>query len=567
MHVLIYMFKLLFTHIVDAFLYFTGKIKRTSLYVLIRTRLFPFLLIAFAILFHGCVKDDLAFDKLEDSHWSPDIAVPLAHSSLSIADLMKNESDSGNLVIGTDNFCTLVYSSRALEMKAKDMFDVPNQDFIQVIQINDTIANYVNSNVTVSFNYFEDIDFSMPQGILLDSILFKTGMLDLNINSRIPANTDVTLSIPAVKKNGVPFSTSFQLNYQGSLPIHAEPIIDLEGYMANMTRNGTTHNKLRVNYAVRINTAGATVAASNKVNLNIHFNNLNFGKLFGYLGQQSILSQQDTINISLFNTLEGLGTFTIAEPEIKIDFVNSFGLPIRARVVEMKGLNGNLTDFVVANGIPNPLPIYSPNISQIGQELTGTFTMDKTNSNVVSMIANQPKYVISQVENLTNPNGNTGQNFVLDTSKFAVDMEVKMPLYGTATNFLMRDTVDFSYSNLDNVQSLMIRTTLENGFPIDTKFQVYFTDENFQTLDSLVYGDQLLMPSGVVDAVSGKVTSPTLKTTDHTLDRSRILKILAAKKIILKAQASSVNNSNTNVKIYADYQFKVNLGAIAKVTL
>ena len=146
-------------------------------------------------------------------------------------------------------------------------------------------------------------------------------------------------------------------------------------------------------------------------------------------------------------------------------------------------------------------------------------------------------------------------------------MEVKLPLYGTAKDFLLRDTVNFSYSNLSNVESLMIRTTLENGFPIDTKFQVYFTDENFNVLDSLVNGDQLLMPSAIVNPVTGKVISSTTKSTDHTLDRARILKIMNAKKLILKAGASSANNSTTNVKIYSNYKFNVNIGAIAKVTL
>ena len=132
---------------------------------------------------------------------------------------------------------------------------------------------------------------------------------------------------------------------------------------------------------------------------------------------------------------------------------------------------------------------------------------------------------------------------------------------------MLNDTVNFNLNNLQNLESLMIRASLENGFPFDTKFQVYFTDNSYAIIDSLIYGDHLIMPSASINAGTGIVTSSTLKTTDHTLDRDRIVRIMNAKKLILQARVTSANNGTTNVKIYADYKFKVNLGAIAKVSL
>jgi len=561
------MLKLIKTHFEDAVLYTISKIKKTSLYIIIRNRFLPFFTLLLALSFHGCVKDDLDFNKLEKNNYSPDLAVPLAYTSLSIEDLMKNESDSGILIIDENKFCTLVYSSQALQMRAADMISVPDQDFDQPIGLNDSIATLINQAGNITFNYSQDIDFSMVQGMELDSIFFKGGNMKTNFKSRIPANTTITLTIPELKINGNPFSQSFQLNYTGSLPVTAIITTPLENYKLDLTNGGITNNRLKVNYTVSVTTTGTSIQGSDNININLNFNNIQYSKLFGYFGQQTLLSPQDTINISLFNTQSGVGTFKIANPEIKVDFVNSFGFPVRARILQMTGMNGNLTNFVVANGIPDPLPINSPTISQIGQELTGSFTMNNSNSNVLAMIANQPKYVISQTENQINPNGNIGENFVVDTSRLTVNMEVKLPLYGSANNFLLNDTVNFSLNNLENIESLMIRTSLENGFPIDTKFQVYFTTENYTMLDSLVYGDRLLMPSAAINSATGIVTASTIKSTDHTLDRGRILKITTAKKLILQASLTSSNNGNTNVKIYADYKFKVNLGAIAKINL
>ncbi|HKR05124.1 MAG TPA: hypothetical protein VJY62_10875 [Bacteroidia bacterium] len=561
------MLKLIKTHLEDAVLYAVNKIKKTSLYVIIRTRFLPFFSLITVLSFHGCVKDDLDFKKLEQTNYSPELAVPLAYSSLSIEDLMKNESDSGILIIDENKFCTLVYSSQALQMRAADMISVPDQDFNQGIALNDSIATLVNQLGNITFGYSQDIDFSMIQGMQVDSMFFKGGNMKTNFKSGIPANITITLTIPALTLNGNPFSQSFQLNYTSSLPVTAIITSPLEHYKLDLTNGGVTYNQLKVNYTINIATTGTSIQGSDNIDIGLNFNNIRYSKLFGYFGQQTLMSPQDTINISLFNTQNGFGSFKIAEPEIRVDFVNSFGFPVRARIIQMTGMNGNLTNFVVANGIPDPLPINSPNIHQIGQELTGSFTMTNSNSNVQAMIANQPKYIISQTQNEINPNGNTGENFVVDTSKLSVNMEVKLPLYGTADNFILNDTVNFSVNNLQNIESLIIRTSLENGFPIDTKFQVYFTDENYSKLDSLVYGDRLLMPSASVNPVTGKVTASTIKSTDHTMDRGRILKIMTAKKLILQASLTSANNGATNVKIYADYKFKVNLGAIAKVNL
>jgi len=146
-------------------------------------------------------------------------------------------------------------------------------------------------------------------------------------------------------------------------------------------------------------------------------------------------------------------------------------------------------------------------------------------------------------------------------------MEVKLPLYGTATDFLLRDTVNFNYANMQNVQSLTIRTSITNGFPLEALWQIYFTDENYTCLDSLVTSNPITMPSATVDGVTGRVVSPSISTTDNTLDRAHILKIMNAKKLIIKAVASSTNHGGQNVKIFSDYTFDVTLGAIAKVIL
>jgi hypothetical protein len=194
------------------------------------------------------------------------------------------------------------------------------------------------------------------------------------------------------------------------------------------------------------------------------------------------------------------------------------------------------------------------------------FTLDRTNSNVVALIQGQPNYVVSQIEGSANPAGPAYDNFITDSSRLDVDVEVALPLYGAVDDFLLTDTLDFQYANLQNVNELLIRTHLVNGFPFEARWQVYFTDAQYQKLDSLVLNNDLLMPSAVVNA-SGVVTSASVHTVDQSLDRGRILGIMPARKVIVQARISSAQSGQTNVKIYSHYEFTVHLGAIAKVIL
>ncbi len=560
------MIKLLCSHFINFVLLVLYKIKHTSFYVMLRQKLF--LVSALSVfLLQSCVKDDLDLDKLETTNWNPSVAVPLAYASMSMADLLKKDETSGNLVIDSDKFCTLIYTGRAIEIKADALITIPNQTVTQTVQLDDAAATAINTLGSVTFSYSQNFDFGMSNGIELDSITLKNGQLKLDLESGIPANTVLEIKIPAATLNGIAFRQTVLLNYTGTLPITVVAIPDLDGYKVDMTNGGVTNNQVKIFYTLSITTTGTPVQNTNKVLSKMTFRNIAYQNVFGYFGQMNLLSPLDTIVINLFNTGQGLGTFVIKDPEIRIDLVNSLGLPVRASVNNMTGMNADLTSLVVATGIPDPLPIFHPGLNEVGQSKTGSFTMNNANSNVSAMIANHPKFVISQITSTTNPDGNVSGNFVTDSSLFAVDMNVKLPLYGSAKDFLLKDTVNFNYNNFNNVTELMIRTSLTNGFPLDVNFQILFADDNYTILDSLVTSNQLIMPSGIVDAATGRVISPVTQTTDHTLNHTRVLNIASARKLILKASAATINNGNTDIKIYSDYKFDVNIGAIAKITL
>lgn len=520
----------------------------------------------FALLSSACNKDDFNSDLLEPVVWEPEVAFPLVYTEIGIADLTNVNDSNTTIVTDPDQFCTLIYNGRAFELSAAQMVTVPNQSFQRQYSLNNNQILTLGNSGQVQVTKTHMTDFAIPQGVEIDTLYCKSGSLNLSFSSDFNVDASVVIQIPSLTKNGIPYSVSLPLDYTGTIPVINTISTPLAGYRFDFTSGNTSHNKLAITYQITFTGAAAGITTGNQLSCFAEFDSLKYSILYGYTGQQSLSNIQDSIEISIFNNSIGTGSFSIAEPKIRFDISNSLGIPFSARLNQLTALNGNLTSFVVANGIPDPLPVLSPGIAQAGQVLLSGFSLDNTNSNVVALIDQQPKYFISQSQVTTNPNGRA-VNFLTDTSKIAMDVHVELPFYGTAENFKIKDTVPFSYNDLDQVEALTLRMDLENGFPLESSIQLIFADDSLNVLDTLFSENEVVIASGSVDQVTGRVTVPGKKIHDHVFSRERIEKILTANYIYVISSATTFNGGNTNVKIYNDYKLKIKIGAIAKMKI
>jgi hypothetical protein len=245
---------------------------------------------------------------------------------------------------------------------------------------------------------------------------------------------------------------------------------------------------------------------------------------------------------------------------------NSYGIPIDATIAQLDAYTPGAVPFQVT-GYPSPLPLKSPGMNQIGQTLVGFFTLNNANSNLATIIKKVPQSFIYKIDSKTNPNGATHNNFILDSSRFKVDMEVELPLWGTAKDFVLIDTIDFKLEEdlTTEIESATIRSYNSNGFPMDVAMQVYFADSLYKPIDSLVVPYQLILKSAIVNPASGKVVAPTEKIYDATLTQARAKKLKTAKYLLVKANATTTSGGNTNVKIYANYKIDLKLGVQAQI--
>ncbi len=514
----------------------------------------------------SCIKDNFDLNKLTKIDYSPNLAVPLIYSSLTISDLL-NKGGSQVVSVDANNFCSIIYRSNLFSLKASDVITLPNQTVPPFSTPLNTGPNPAGFTFTQSLPP-QIVAFNTgTNGPLIDSIKFKTGSLDITINSDINDNGSIVIQIPSAKKNGVAFSKTILLTYTGTLPVTAVTTVDLAGYTFDMTVGGTASNQFTVNSTITLTGSGTPITPTDNISVSQSLNSISFAKIYGDIGQQSLTpAGTDSVQLSIFKSALGTGSFTLVDPRIKLIISNSYGVPINAGVNPFYGYTPGQPDIPVTyTGVPNyvaQLPIHSPGFNQIGQVLTDSFTLNNTNSNIATIVNHTPKYLIYKINSQTNPTPANHQNFVLDTSRFRVDMEVNLPLYGTAQNFTLQDTLPFTMQQTltNDVESILFRTYNSNGFPFDVNLQVYFTDSVYTKLDSLVTPAQSILKSGVV--TSGIVTSPTATNYDAVVVKSRLAHLKNTKHILIKAVANTTSTGGVyqNVKIYTYYKIDFKLG-------
>ena len=520
----------------------------------------------------ACLKGNFKLKKLTGSFWEPDVAIPLVNSSMTLNNILTLSNINNNFSIDADNFITLVYRGNLLSVRADEALKIPDQP----IDSNFTFP----SALTPGFDALPaqdtfllpnalqgDFAFNAgPNGAYIDSMSLKTCLFALNLISGFQHQLLVNISIPGARKNGIPFSTEVIIPAAGGSPITRSANFSLAGYRINLNQNGVP-NRLKINFGLKIIKTNTTIQpGQDNLGIVMSLSNISFKNLFGSIGQQSLSPNIDTIPITLFNNSLMGGSIAFQNATLGINISNAFGLPIEGEFQQIEGYNPISSTPVTPLLSPvlnNSLPINIP--TQIGQTATSSLSIGSSNSNINQVLANLPRFLIYKINAQSNPPppATQMQNFIEDSSRFKVDLDINIPLEGTLKNLIFQDTINFKFKEVEELQSLALKLSLTNGFPIESKVQVYFADSLGSLVDSLLE-DNVVLASALVGS-NGRVTAPTEKNTEINYPAEKISRLGRVRKIYVKATTSTLDNGSRNVKIYSDYRIDLKISGRAKL--
>ncbi|MCB0629820.1 MAG: hypothetical protein KDD15_08810 [Lewinella sp.] len=489
------------------------------------------------------------FEDITTVDYQAEYAVPIVNTTLSLEDILTKLDDRTTLVVDPDGLIRLQYSGEVLRQTSADVF----------ANINETIASVPLIPIA---SKHQPLPFSSPDGLQMDRLDLKAGSFYYTAQNEHPFSIQFSISSEQVTRNGIPLKltgTIAPYGGTGTKPVLTNlfsPLL-LNGYQI-IPQNDTVY----IDYEA-LDPLGNPVDLSAVV---IRIQDLDFYYVEGYLGNQIYEGGRDTIFIDFFDQWTQ-GDVYFAEPRITLNIENSFGIPTRS-IFEVFNV------FTVHNEV---LPIEStfidqgidfpyPTLAEKGQIKEGQFVFTKDNSNIDQVLGAGPIAVDYEVNALTNPDQLTNiRGFITDDSYYNVRIDVDLPLYGQARDFLARDTFALDFSTFQKVTAAEFKLVTENGLPLSVDIQGYFMDENGQTLDSLLQQQERVVAAAPVNQ-DGVVTESTKEIKFIDIDEARFEQLRSAKELLIVASFSTVNEGRVPVKVLNNQSTDIRLGAILKVS-
>ena len=518
--------------------------------------------IVLGALIFGCKKHDLT--KVAGITFDQNLAVPIGYGEFGVHDLLKS-IDNTIQVNPSDGGMSLVYHKQLDTIYAKDV--VKLDDFSQNFSI---VPANLSGNTTGSFNgtinnsTSQFFTYTTQNGTELHDLNFQSGNLAINVSSTIEHNITLVITFPDLKLNGSVLTKTISMIYPNSVPHTGSGTIDLTNVLADFTANNTATNTLRINIDATITGTGQPISGSENLDLTMNLTNLEFKNITGYFGQQTLASFADSILLKVFNNpIQGSLSFT--NPKLTFTVENSFGIPITVNFNNLSTVNtvSNQTTQITFNN-----PVQSVNIpANMGDPAVSTsFELSNatTNNTMTNLVDAAPKYLKYDISATSNPNGNPGPlnlNFIESTSKMIVKTDIELPFEGYASGMEVKDTLKFDQisNSPDQIESVLFRLKVDNGFPLTFNGQAEFVDVNYNHLFNLFDSPTDIISAAPVNSTTHIVNGTTTKSTDVIISASKIALLDKVRFIILKGEAETTKPLNTVVKLLDGYKIGLKL--------
>ena len=155
-----------------------------------------------------------------------------------------------------------------------------------------------------------------------------------------------------------------------------------------------------------------------------------------------------------------------------------------------------------------------------------------------------------------------------DTTLFELDSLTLLPLWVGLVEVVMEGRVDFDLSayesDLNDINRILFRIGLFNGFPNEVLAQAYFMDENQRTIDSAFSEGAFPVPAGTP---VGDTIEPYYARKDAVFEKERLEHILDASELMLRAVFSTSDIDTVLIPFYPDYYLDAEIGMMTDLSL
>ena len=249
---------------------------------------------------------------------------------------------------------------------------------------------------------------------------------------------------------------------------------------------------------------------------------------------------------------------------MRLTLNNSYGIPLRFMIDSFSvTTHFNGVQNFQSNDLSNGVDLNYPTLSQAGSFESTEILLDNTNSNIAAITSGVPyEFHYDFIAGVNPDNDQTLDNFITDSSRLTVDVDMEFPMYGNIGLFTLQDTFEFDFSEYQDVDRMKLKLTTDNGFPFEVNTQVYFLDSTNVLIDSFFVNSSTLLGAASVDG-SGNVTANNVNVQERDFDIDTFSRLKdEARRVVVFGSIETVNGGTTPVKILTSYEATFQLGAI-----
>ncbi len=487
--------------------------------------------------------------KLNSVGVSPSMAVPVAFGVLTIQDILKS-TDSLYVKVYPDDLIYLEYTRQLISKDIRNLFSIPDKAINQSFVLPPGTIPAHNKDIR-SDSVVEVIDLGLSPA-QLSSIDFKSGTISYS-STLLPSSNlqyEVLLSSTDLISKTSNQAFSVAVNGTGSL--------SLSDYKVTLNKNKFN---LKMVLVLKQTGSSTNINPNTSVAVNFSMGGMEFNVILGFFGDQTVSPPSDLLSIGAFGkTLNGANV-SFAQPMVSLIVSNDYGVPINVDFTKIEGRKTGATLPLQLNPA-SPISVAYP--ATLGTSATTSVAV--TNAKQVLDFA--PTEIFYQITARTNQGLVSGNDFMADTSKLKVKLNVEVPIYGHASGIILRDTakIDLSKLNQSQVQKASLKVDVTNELPLDARIQLYLADEHYVVLDSLLGTSQTSLIVGSKVDANGELATIGMMNSLLPLDNDKLGKIFTAKNLIIVAVLNTSKDTNGNavdVKFKSKYTLKINMGLLA----
>jgi hypothetical protein len=496
---------------------------------------------------------------------TPHYQLPLTYGQLKVTDVLTDSS--GVLVIDdADNSLKVVSIS--------DTFDYFLGDRAR-IQPATALRTWVLGASSVGDQNL-DIDAT---GITFPNQLREALIITSNFEVRIVNLLDfdlqnITVTFPGIRSTAnVPLTMNIPLITANTTEIRT---VDVNGYNIDFGKNNTTFNIINAEIDSDPTVNTGTIAASDRVDIQIRFITPVVKKIRGTFFSQPairITAGANVLSKDQFDNIKS-GSIEADKAKITLHLSNTAGFPYYAKLglETVSGVDTTSKITLLRNGTDTADFLLVGAIEQGGEPVNDEAANTKLiqngppeNYNVGAFISNFPTRININAyfkDSVSNPGA--FNSVMYNNSQITGYVEAEMPLSIKFNNLVLEDTLDFDVlaqfgDQISDTQQIKLDTgtfyfRLINAFPYDFNIDVDAFNEIGDSLAQITSGSGIQISAGTVDAPSQAPLSE-VPISDELFD-----KLKAAKKIRVRARIDNGNHPTiTDFQLYTNQyiDFKV----------